>query len=420
MWKKIKTQEKIEKSFKYRLCLNEIIKVIIDKDLEICRWLYNHLRELRIIEWEKDRTEIKYTHQQNSLPDLKKLHPFLKEVQSQVLQDVARRVDKAWQDFYKRIKRKEKLEKLGKKLKVVHYPRYKQLGRYDSFTYTQKQDRIGLKHSQLWLSKIGWMNIRKHRKLEGEIKTCPILVKNQRYYAVFSCEVEAQPKLDKWTIPLDKQIGIDVNTSEDNFWVLDTGEKKDNPYFLEQAEKVLTKWAKKISRKKHKRDKGDKTKSSQRYQKTKLRLAKEAEKVANQRKDFAFKEVKWLRDNYDFFGVENFKSSKIVEKEQEKSKWYSPKKMYDSALSLFLKLLWDKVAETGQKVVKVNPAYTSQTCSRCQKRHPVKQEKSDRVFICAYCGLVLDRDINAARNILYKAQITEFGMNFVKQAHASP
>ena len=420
MWKKNKSQTKIEKSFKYRLYPSEIIRVIIEKDLEICRWLYNHLRELRIVAWEKEHDKITYTQQQNLLPDLKKLHPFLKEVQSQVLQNVVQRLNDAWQKFYQRTEKKERLEKLGKKPKPVHYPRYKQFGRYDSFTYTQKQDRIELKHNQLWLSKIGWMNIRKHRKLEGEIKTCSILVKNSKYYANFSCQVEPQPKLDTKLISLDKQIGIDVNTSEDNFWVLDTGEKKNNPYFLEKAGKVLEKWAKKLSRKKHKRSKEDKAKSSKRHQKTKLELAKQAEKVANQRKDFAFKEVKWLRDNYDFFGVENFKSSKIVEREKVKSKWYSPKKMYDSALSLFLKLLWDKVAETGQKVVKVNPAYTSQTCSRCNKKHPVKLEKSDRVFICAFCGLVLDRDVNSARNILYKAQITEFGTNFVKQAHASP
>jgi len=91
--------------------------------------------------------------------------------------------------------------------------------------------------------------------------------------------------------------------------------------------------------------------------------------------------------------------------------------MYDSSLSLFLKILSDKVAETGQKVIKVNPAYTSQDCSRCYKRASVKLELTDRIFICVYCGLELDRDINSARNILYKAQITEFGMNFVKQAH---
>ncbi|CAI2167937.1 4670_t:CDS:2 [Funneliformis geosporum] len=120
--------------------------------------------------------------------------------------------------------------------------------------------------------------------------------------------------------------------------------------------------SKKLSRKKHKRNKEDKTKSSKRHQKTKLELAKQAEKVANQRKDFAFKEV-----------------NKIVEREKVKN----------------------KVVETGQKVVKVNPAYTSQTCSRCNKRHLVKLEKSNRVFICVYCGLVLDRDVNSALNCCY-------------------
>lgn len=124
-------------------------------------------------------------------------------------------------------------------------------------------------------------------------------------------------------------------------------------------------------------------------------------------------------DNYDFFGVENFKSSKIVEKAKKKNPWYSAKRMYDSSLSLFLKLHSYKAEEAGKKVVKVNPAYTSQTCSGCQKRHPVKQELIDRIFICAYCELVLDRDVNSARNILYKAQITEFGTNFEKQAHAT-
>jgi len=407
----------MRKSYKYRLYPNKIIKTIIDKNLEICRWLYKYFREQRIEVWEKDKTQISYTQQQNLLPDLKKVHPFLKEVQSQVLQDVVRRLDKAWKDFYKRIKRKEKLEILGKKSKAVHYPRFKSFGRYDSFTYTQKKDRIELKHSQLWLSKLGWMNIRKHRKLGGEIKTCSILIKNQKYYANFSCEVEAQPKLDTKLISLDKQIGIDVNTSKDNFWVLDTGEKRDNPYFFETAEPKLKKLYQIADRKKHRRSKEDKTVSSKRHQKDQLKLAKEAEKVSNQRKDFVFQEVSKLVKSYDFLGVEKLRVSKIVEKSKEKNKWYSPKRMSDSALSFFLKRLSDKVAETGQKVIPINPAYTSQDCSKCYKRAPVKLELKDRMFICAYCDNVLDRDVNSARNILYKAQITEFGTNFVKQAH---
>ena len=60
--------------------------------------------------------------------------------------------------------------------------------------------------------------------------------------------------------------------------------------------------------------------ASERYKKTKLQLAKQAEKIANQRKYFAFKEVKKLTNNYDFFGVENFKSNKIVKKSKENSK----------------------------------------------------------------------------------------------------
>lgn len=410
----------MRKSYKYRLYPNQIIKTIIDKNLEICRWLYNFLHQERIKVWEKNKTTITYTQQQNLLPDLKKVHLFLKEVQSQVLQDVARRLDKAWKDFYKRLKRKEKLETLGKKSKAIHYPRFKSFGRYDSFTYTQKKDRVELKHSRLWLSKIGWMNIRKHRKLEGEIKTCSLLIKNQKYYACFSCEIEAREKINTKLISLDRQIGIDVNTSQDNFWVLDTGEKGDNSHCFQTAEPKLKKLYQKADKKKHRRNKNDKTMASERYKKTKLQLAKQAEKIANQRKDFAFKEVKKLTSNYDFFGVENFKSSKIVEKSKEKNKWYCAKRMYDSALSLFLKILADKVAETGQRVIKVNPAYTSQDCSRCYKRTLVKLELKDRTFICVFYGLELDRDVNSARNILYKAQITEFGANFVKQAHASP
>src|ERR1700733_1799226 len=106
------------------------------------------------------------------------------------------------------------------------------------------------------------MNIRKHRKLIGEIKTCSLLIKNQKYYACFSCEIETKLKLDTKLISLDKQIGIDVNTSKDNFYVLDIGKKEKNSYFYQTTEKKLGELAKKLSQKKHKRSKDDKTVAS--------------------------------------------------------------------------------------------------------------------------------------------------------------
>lgn len=136
------------------------------------------------------------------------------------------------------------------------------------------------------------MNIRKHRKLAGKIKTCSILVKNGKYYACFSCEVGVQPRLDTKLISLDKQIGIDVGTSENNFYRLDTGEEERNPYFFQQAEKILGEMTRKLDKKKHRRRKEEEIKSSQKYKKARLQFAKKAEKVSNQRKDFLFKKVK--------------------------------------------------------------------------------------------------------------------------------
>src|SRR2546430_2001775 len=95
---------------------------------------------------------------------------FLKEVHSQVLQDIARRVNKSFQNFFRRLK--TQASKAG-------YPRFKQFGRYDSFTYPQSG--FNLKHSQLILSRLGQINIKKHRKLEGKIKTCSIIIKNGKF-----------------------------------------------------------------------------------------------------------------------------------------------------------------------------------------------------------------------------------------------
>jgi len=102
--------------------------------------------------------------------------------------------------------------------------------------------------------------------------------------------------------------------------VLDTGEKRDNPYFFETAEPKLKKLYQIADQKKHRRSKEDKTVSSKRYQRAELKLAKQAEKVSNQRKDFVFQEVSKLVKSYDFLGVEKLRVSKIVEKSKEKNK----------------------------------------------------------------------------------------------------
>jgi len=238
------------------------------------------------------------------------------------------------------------------------------------------------------------MNVRKHREPMGEVKTCSLLIKNQKYYVVFSCEVEAQPKIEIGSISKERQTGIDMGMSQDNFFALSNGEKQVNPQFYQTAEKELGILQRKISRKE---------KRSKRREKTKLELSKEHEKVSNQRKDF------------DFFGVEKLRTRKIMERSQEQNPWYSAKSLHDASLSFFLLALSHRVEETGGRLVKVNPAYTSQRCSNCQQLASRKLALSDRIFVCAWCKKELDRDVNAAKNILYQAQITELGTNFDSQ-----
>jgi putative transposase len=154
------------------------------------------------------------------------------------------------------------------------------------------------------------MNIRKHREPTGEVKTCSLLVKNQKYYAVFSCEIGAQPKIETNSIPSQRQVGIDVGIGKDNFFALSNGKKQTSPQFYRTAEKELGELQRKVS---------SKEKSSKRREKAKLDLSKKHEKVGNQRKDFVFKAVKKLRDNYDLLAVEKLRTRKIMEKSQEKN-----------------------------------------------------------------------------------------------------
>lgn len=118
--------------------------------------------------------------------------PALKQVHSQVLQDVAKRLNKAFQAFFHRVKSGE----------TPGYPRFKSVGRYDSFTYPQSG--YSLDGNKLRLSKIGEVNIKLHRQPQGKIKTCTIIVKNGKYYVCLSCEVEATPLL-----VCDDAVGLD-------------------------------------------------------------------------------------------------------------------------------------------------------------------------------------------------------------------
>ena len=351
---------------KYRLFPTKRQQTIFEKTLAECRWLYNHFLEERKNSWEKEKKSINYHTQTTSILKLKKDRETLTQVYSQVLQNVAVRVDLAFQAFFRRIKASEK----------PGYPRFRGVGWYDSFTYPQKGFKI--KNKTLELSKIGTIKIKLHRPIKGDIKTCTIRRQRSKWYACFSCKVEPQPlKKSK------EAIGIDVGL--ENFATLSNGEKIKNPRFFKTDQKTLAKTQIKLS---------EQTKGSPERKKAKKVVARVYERITNRRNNFCHQETRKLINRFGIICIEDLSINKMRENNFRSIN----RSIGDVAWGQFAQYLDYKAVSADRQLIRVNPAYTSQTCSRCGYRQVKKL--SERIHHCSSCGLGLDRDLNASINIL--------------------
>jgi putative transposase len=352
------------RTYKFRLYPNKEQQEKIHFTLERCRLLYNRLLEERIYSYKETGESITYYQQKATLPERKKHISALKEVYSQVLQNVVERLDKTYQAFFRRVKTDEK----------AGFPRFKPESRYTSFTYPQSG--FAVKEKFIALSKIGDVRIKLHRQIEGKIKTCTVMVKNGRYYACLSCEIETRP------LPTtDKKVGIDLGvkhlaiTSDELFF--------ESPHYLRKAEQNLKRKQREVSRKKL---------GSNRRKKAVQELARQHERVANQRKDHAHKVSSQLVNQYQLIAFEDLKVQGMVKNHN------LAKSIVDAGWNQLVQFVTYKAGSAGRQVVQVNPYNTSQQCSNCGEI--VKKTLAVRIHNCEYCGYTADRDVNAAQNIL--------------------
>lgn len=365
----------LKKTYKYRLYPTRSQQDILEKQLSLCRWLYNYFLKERKTLYERNKTKITCYDQIKKIPELKKEKPELKEVYSQTLQDVARRLDKAFQNFFRRVKENQN----GKKQKPG-YPRFKGYWRYDSLIYPQSG--FELKDNKLNLSKIGFLKIKHHREIEGDIKTLTIRrTLTNKWYACFSTEnSKAMPEKKN----IENSVGIDVGLT--SFLTTHTGEKIDNPRYLTKLEEKLAKLQRWHSRKKLK---------SKNRSKSRWKLARLHEKITNQRLNFLHQLSTKLVKNFQLIAFE-----KLNIKGMTKNK-YLAKSIVDTSWFHFLQQLTYKAAEAGVWAIEVNPRNTTQVCSSCQTM--VKKALAQKLHKCPNCGITIDRDANAARNILQLA-----------------
>lgn len=376
----------MRKAYKLRLYPNKQQEEKLFWTLKRCRELYNAALSERKDAYRIAGKSISYYEQKRDLPEIKEIRPEYNDIHSQVLQDVLLRLQRAFDNFFRRVKKDQK----------PGYPRFQGRNRYDSFCYPQSGFVLEEKH--ITLSKMGTIQVRVHRKVEETIKTCTIKHEAGQWYVILSCEVK-QPE------PLEvsyAEVGIDLGVT--HFAAISNGEFIESPRHYRRAEKKLKKLQEALSHKKR---------GSHRRAKAVKRIAKAHRKVRNQRRDFAHKASRKLVNRYQIIVLEELQIKNLVKrpkpKQDEGNGEYLPngaaakgglnKSMTDASWGMFTEMLTYKAVNAGREVAFVNPKYTSQICSGCGTLR--KKELEERWHSCE-CGCELDRDTNAAINILRK------------------
>ncbi|WP_424097337.1 RNA-guided endonuclease InsQ/TnpB family protein [Moorena producens] len=377
-------------AYQYRLRPTKEQKAKIDNWLSMLCAQYNYLLADRFAWYEQNCCSINacylichlpelrdnpdYYSQKKTLPNLKKTHPHYKEIHSQVLQDVVKRVKLAFDRF---IKGDSNGKRSGK-------PRFKKWHRYRTFTYPQMKEGC-LEGNLIDLPKIGKVKVVLHRPIPNEfkIKTASITKKCDGYYLVLSLEDKTVPEV-KPDINPDSIVGIDVGLKE--FLTTSEGETIDIPRYYRKSQKRLKFLQKRVSRRK---------KGGSNRLKAIKQLGRQHKKVADKRKDFHFKTANYLLSKYDVIAHEKLNVKGLVKSRLAKS-------VLDAGWSSFLTILTSKALNAGLLAVPVSAQNTSQNCSSCGKKVPKKLHV--RWHNCPHCGCSIDRDHNAAINIKNRAE----------------
>jgi len=290
-----------------------------------------------------------------------------------LLQDSITRLDRAYRAFFRRCTAGEK----------PGFPRFKGRGRYRTLTFKDcktKKRWIVAGDKRLSLAGIGDVKIKLHRPYEGTLKQVSVTLGGDgQWYATFACvDVPAKP------LPATGQsVGVDVGISA--FATLDNGESVENPRPYEAAQRKLKTAQRRVSRRKR---------GSSRRCKAVARLASLHDKIARVRRDFHHKTALDLVQRFDSIAVEDLNVKGLAA-------GMLAKQVHDAGWGQFISILADKAESAGREIIKVDPRGTSQDCSGCGAA--VRKMLRVRVHACPECGLVLDRDHNAAINVAIRA-----------------
>lgn len=357
-------------SYKYRLYPNCEQRETLDRILWIHRGLYNDALTERRLAWEKNRKSINYTTQASQLKAIREFDEDAAWLNYSSIQQTLRRLDKAFQAFFRRVKAGE----------TPGYPRYKGRHRFNSVRYVYG-DGLRLCDGRLYVQRVGDVRLFQHRPLPDDSEIKSAIIKRDglgNWYVILQIEMpDPEPLPD----PLEA-VGVDMGLL--SFVALSTGEEVDNPRWFRAGEERLAVLQQRRARCKQ---------GSRQCRELSRLIRRHHEHIKNKRLDFQHKLSRVLVDRCPILCTEDPNIAGLARSHVAKS-------MGDAGWAQFLAFLTYKAAKAGGERIAVDARNTSKVCPACGCM--VEKSLSVRVHDCPHCGFVVSRDVASAQVILIR------------------
>jgi putative transposase len=355
------------KAYKFRLYPNEEQKIYLAKTFGCTRFVYNRMLADRIKSYEENKDIDIKTMKHPTPAQYKHEFDWLKEVDSLALANAQMNLDKAYKNFFRD--------------KSVGFPKFKKKTNTNNYTTNNQNGTIYIENNHIKVPKLKSMiKIEQHREFNGLIKSATVSqVPSGKYFISILVETEIL-QLPK----VDKKIGVDLGIKE--FAITSDEVVFSNAKHLKKSEKRLVKLQKDLSRKQ---------KGSNNRKKAKIKVAKLHEKISNQRKDMLHKVSTQLINENQVIVIEDLKVSNMIKNHK------LAKSIADVSWAEFRRMLKYKAKWYGREIIIAPSNYaSSQLCSNCGNKSSQTKDLSCRTYVCPVCGMVMDRDINASKNLL--------------------
>lgn len=357
----------MRRAFKYRLFTNANQERELGIALESHRRLYNVCLDYRELAYQCHGASISYNDCSRWFTSQRKTNPHFARINFASAQATMRRLDKAFSSFFRRVKKGA--EKVG-------YPRFKGRDFFNSIEFPAYRDGIRLIGNRVRVQHIGTIRVKLHRPVEGAIKTATLKREAGKWYVVFSCELPDVAAIESGKPAVGIDVGLTYFLTESN------GTTEANPRYLKTALPELQIASRAVARKRR---------GGCNRRKAVHGLQKIHAHVRNLRREHHYQVATRLVLAFGLIAVERLNIQEML-----KSGRFS-RAISDAGWASFLNILRHKSEKSGVQFVEVDPKGTTQQCSHCGQE--VQKDLTVRWHECS-CGLSLDRDHNAALNIL--------------------